>query len=755
MTTSLHPIQLLSRTDASVSTIYHAVFLVQVNGEEVHVLKRIPHKRAHLDTIETGLTLFAMNAVSKAEVESFGSFVITTSDGSRFYTYWNTMKDKLFIVASKLPLLSFSKSMLSLLALEPFDNVLHLLYCLCETPIIPAPGLNYDVKLSSGSASIEFSDIEQVIDSTSNNIVIRVFHPVMMVAAWEALILERKVLVVTSTPSLLGPCCEFLKRITLPLVPVNLFVPHLPVQLIQAIEAPFPYLLGCNIADLRANAVDVSESVIIDLDARTVIPPKKTSANPNIRPPDSLIIRMREELQHVLFCPHNVDQEEAHSSSTVNRQIHELVDVFIRTNMSLFCARSCAVSAFYRTDHLRASHQHNSSGSCRFPSMNAVESKRKLSFIMGYNRKFKVSYGFMQLFHDRPDRKEIRHFIPCWVEMDDIVMSVYEFADDMPLFYIPVKDIESVAPSAIEPEGHVFEIVTKHHGTHCFAATDTESRRNWIEIIEEMMKDVSQKPTIPNQDSLSRNPSPFNREANGMTIENTADDALDDMYAMPSTSANELCLGCNTQSEEEEDRAMIDFRNHFMKTQMVSFLRSHVDASNNAIFKVFDGAMTIEIDGHEVTLKKFLCDDDSVRDVLHSIRVSNEDEFFGTANNAPPSNGYHGVSPPSSPKDDLENADYASLTSSLTPSDFSIANNSAESFSKASKLTPSESKRIPGPSGIMRFFRFGSQRDDKTVSEILHACSPSHGESCSFCRAPALRRMTLMGSFNSSSAREN
>jgi|LauGreDrversion2_3_1035106.scaffolds.fasta_scaffold842249_1 hypothetical protein len=47
--------------------------------------------------------------------------------------------------------------------------------------------------------------------------------------------------------------------------------------------------------------------------------------------------------------------------------------------------------------------------------------------------------------------------------MDDTILSVYEHADEMPLLYIFVKDIISVSPSPMEPEGHVFDIEVKQN----------------------------------------------------------------------------------------------------------------------------------------------------------------------------------------------------------------------------------------------------------------------------------------------------
>ncbi|KAJ1432492.1 hypothetical protein B484DRAFT_327313, partial [Ochromonadaceae sp. CCMP2298] len=66
----------------------------------------------------------------------------------------------------------------------------------------------------------------------------------MLVKAWEALVLERKVLVMSSVSSVIPAVCEFLRRMVSPLNIINTYVPLLSLQLIETVEAPTPYLLG-------------------------------------------------------------------------------------------------------------------------------------------------------------------------------------------------------------------------------------------------------------------------------------------------------------------------------------------------------------------------------------------------------------------------------------------------------------------------------------------------------------------------------
>lgn len=241
MTTFLHPLQLLSRTDADITTILHSVFLVEMlDSGHINIAKKIPLHRDRIDAVETGLSgLFTTNSMSKSQTkEAFGMYVVTINDGSRFFIHWKAYKRYIFVAVSRLPMEAFCRKIFDLIGLEDSHRLYPILLGLCEIPIYPAYSINYDVHLSHGKASIEFSCTEQVNDTDSNYIVLNVLTPNMLVSAWEAMILERKVLVVSSITAILTPVCEFIRRIILPLPCVNAFIPVLPANMIDAIDAP-------------------------------------------------------------------------------------------------------------------------------------------------------------------------------------------------------------------------------------------------------------------------------------------------------------------------------------------------------------------------------------------------------------------------------------------------------------------------------------------------------------------------------------
>lgn len=497
MLSSLHPICLLTRTDAELTTLFHSFYLIEYlrEAKDTRVVQRFPQDKPHIDTIESGLKLFIINSLSSATtLETTGKFVVTSSDSSRYFAFFRSYDTKVFVAVSSLPNMSFSRTLFELLAHEATDSIPPILLTLCEIPIFPGAGLQYDVAMTNGTASLKFSSVEQVEDFDIDYIVLSVMTPLMLVQAWEAIVLEKKVLVVSATDSIITACCEFLRRMVAPLVIVNTYVPLLPLQLIDAVDAPFPYLLGTNTKMLKENILDLSDTVVVDLDTRTVTPRLNKSSRPDIYASINLVSKVTQEVSEIMLSPlgewfHRPTTSAAGAAALFSEQSYveraaRVLQVFKRTTLELICARNCSVKAFWRraaTDPLAAQ-----PAPVDNYSRSSMQLTRKAgSTMMGFNYQDGVCSGFMQLakeLHDENDH--VSHFTPTWVEMDQYVLSVYQHADDLPILYILLKDIETVSPCAIEPEGHVFEMVIKDQMSYRFTVTDTESRQKWISTID-------------------------------------------------------------------------------------------------------------------------------------------------------------------------------------------------------------------------------------------------------------------------------
>jgi hypothetical protein len=107
---TLHPITLLSRSDTPTSSLYHSFFLVNLvektnvaDGDfdkEVVTVWRVPDSAPLIDDIEAGVKFFVACIPITNSSDVFGSFVITTSNGSRFFAAWRGSNSQLFVSVS-------------------------------------------------------------------------------------------------------------------------------------------------------------------------------------------------------------------------------------------------------------------------------------------------------------------------------------------------------------------------------------------------------------------------------------------------------------------------------------------------------------------------------------------------------------------------------------------------------------------------------------------------------------------------------
>jgi len=251
----------------------------------------------------------------------------------------------------------------NILNFEELSKIPSILRLLCESPILPVCGIRYKFGLSTGPVYLEFTKAGQIADSEVSVVSLTQLTANMMVAAWEAIILERKVLVTSSSPALIPYCCEFLRHLVLPLPLVNTFVPLLPESLISTIEAPFPYLVGADAEYLKRNQVDVSDTVVVDLDASTVNEPKSVSYQNNA--PNFLKAQLISEIKNILRSSivdwvSNISSFSNTSSSSssiddyptslaaMTKKATDIQSCFSRTNLELMTARACNTRALFR-----------------------------------------------------------------------------------------------------------------------------------------------------------------------------------------------------------------------------------------------------------------------------------------------------------------------------------------------------------------------------------------------------------------------
>jgi DENN (AEX-3) domain len=490
---------------------YHSFYWIQLLPDgRLDVTARIPSAVSDVDIVEQGLHIFISDVNDRGSLkkESCGNFVLTSSDGSRFYAFWCGLHSRVFVAVSRFPHFSFSRQLMVLLGTEAGSSIKAQLLTLCETPIMPSSGLTYVLQFDSGSAKLDFNSCEQINDCDVNMIPVSLFTPHMLTAAWESILLERKVLIISVSSSIISPSCEFLRRLMLPLNLVNTFVPLLPRQLINAIEAPFPYLCGAETQFVLESEANLSNIVLIDLDLRTVTMPEISSENPDVSVPNSLKVQLLKEITDIMVRPFTdwIDRPctlmkgsslslplvalRPSAEESQSLQADQIMRLFIKTNISLLTARDCTVKAFFRGAEI-----HRKEGSCHDVSRTR-ECKATEPYC--FDLRCGVAYGCLQLLRDGKEDSTL-HFLTCWVEFDDYSMAVYQHADQLPLLFINSSDIRCVCPSSVPPLGQVFEVEVCQlvRRTYNFVASDSQSRTSWMNFIESKRKKEKSDPTSP------------------------------------------------------------------------------------------------------------------------------------------------------------------------------------------------------------------------------------------------------------------
>ena len=536
MKASLHPLRLHTLSNSAISTIFHSFFFIETTGEsgDLKSLSRIPQNKAQIENIEAGLTGYLSEIISNSlDTEKFGYFVITGTDGNIFNAFWRGYKTKIFIGVSDFFIPSFARNIFDDLGLQKYNTLYSTLLKLCELPLVSMCGFAYRYKIATTFSEISFSSIEHVQDIDLSEIILRLFTPYMLTIAWEALILEKKVLVVSSNTPLVAYSCEFLRRIVSPLTVVT-FSSLLPKETLQAIEAPFPYLVGGCTDNIRENDIDLTETVVIDLDTRNVITPYTKDGALESYAPLKLRKLILERLNMIMMSPmashigrcstHSSTRHNSYPSSTTssaphtsliepNTVLNHIILYFTKINLSLLTARACSgddVPQFFRrTNAIPDCHlmypevipllspplgQRNSTSSIQQGTGEAHHTHPEPTSrgFITHGNYGSFACGMMQILKERYTNDKKISFETCWIEMDNVTFAVYDHVDDLPFVYFSLNDIRSVSPLPLEPEEHVFELILTYGRSYRFVATDPDSRKLWVLFIDKKLHDIGQ-----------------------------------------------------------------------------------------------------------------------------------------------------------------------------------------------------------------------------------------------------------------------
>lgn len=129
---------------------------------------------------------------------------------------------------------------------------------------------------------------------------------------WGAMILERKVLLLSSQHSILGVCAEILCSLLFPFRWSHLYVPLLPRMLCPMLDAPMPYLCGVVRENwLHAQQFVAADTIVVDLDSNSIIMGEMVPPVPSMpqRKWTKLKTTLQETAGHVYWRARGVEKE--------------------------------------------------------------------------------------------------------------------------------------------------------------------------------------------------------------------------------------------------------------------------------------------------------------------------------------------------------------------------------------------------------------------------------------------------------------
>lgn len=488
-----HPIRILARPDGELTTVFHSLVVCSIDKASgmVDIVAKHPPYRKNIETVEDGIRAIIMDHVAETpdfkDNDSTCTFVLTNHDG-RLYVYASISKCKVVAAVCSLPLFSFCRRVFEKVGEESLESMLPIVYTLCEMPLFPMPNLRYDFQFQTGTLNMQFDALDSIRDQEVHALVVSAMSPQMIVRAWEALIVERRILVTSSYPALLLPCCELVRKLIHPLPFMGAFIPELPASGVEAVEAPGTFIIGVETNTLRKSSVDLNGIVILDLDRRQVIFTPSPDDDPYYAAPPAIINSLLQNINSIMNEPatrwynrsiHTNDNNHPFLNGGTSVVLNNICRLFVKLNVSILSAQFCRTKAFYRSSV-------NKDDSSGFYTVLGTTYRAESSIPIGYSDQFGYKVGCVQLWKANENKEDtIHHTIPCWMEMNDFALSVYEQADDLPLLFIPIVEFDAVESCALEPEGHVFQLSLKNSLVFRFTAADPESRQAWLTAIEQ------------------------------------------------------------------------------------------------------------------------------------------------------------------------------------------------------------------------------------------------------------------------------
>jgi len=258
--------------------------------------KTIPDTVPRFCFPEEELTLQGYDESKETIVEEF-SFILTVMDGSKRFGFCRRyikskapdFKPKCNVIVSTWSSFSLFQQVMDVIDLLPEENevVVSFLQLLLSKPF-PAKGETVAVELTIDqvrSNTFRFtrsSNHYEYLDYVSFEPLFKTCNVKTVIQLFTALVTEQHVIGIGKTLPQVSSCMNALASLIYPFAWQYVFIPILPKQLIEFVEAPMPFLIGVlsDAAPLLQEREIEENTVIVDLeDGSFVRPPASTASN--------------------------------------------------------------------------------------------------------------------------------------------------------------------------------------------------------------------------------------------------------------------------------------------------------------------------------------------------------------------------------------------------------------------------------------------------------------------------------------------
>ncbi|CAG9535478.1 unnamed protein product [Cercopithifilaria johnstoni] len=275
----------MSRNRKDVVTLFDVFCEVgaTLDGEIAVILQKYPDDFNHEQTLKSVAQFSFPCGIDDCNMKTVQLFSFVLTDEKSQYTYafcrHTPHNNTCICILSGLPWANIFYRILNHISAvmnnKPTNELDSFLTCAYHTPI-PGPGESLLIESSPGVNKLQVivPDSSRLPTLKEDKFMLEFYNAIsekQMIALYASLLKERRILFTSAKLSQLSSCIFAAAALLYPMHWQNLFIPVLPVGLIDMLMAPMPYLIGVPKRILQSvKQLELGDVMVIDLEERTL-----------------------------------------------------------------------------------------------------------------------------------------------------------------------------------------------------------------------------------------------------------------------------------------------------------------------------------------------------------------------------------------------------------------------------------------------------------------------------------------------------